>query len=403
MIKIVIAGEVDSGKSTLIGRLLFDTDSITLGAKEEFKKTCRDLGRPLEFAYLLDSFQEERQDEFTLDTTQALLKTAGREFLLIDVPGHRQLLENMLTGTSYADTAALVIDLNKSLEEQTKRHLYILKFLGIDTVIIVINKIDTVRYNQDVFSKVESQIKGFLKSWDIRADYIIPVSAKEGLNLIHKPEQLKWYSGPSFIEALNTLVKKEKDFDFRFPIQDIYKVKNETVAVGMLASGNVQTGDFLRILPSGAEVKLKAIKVFNRIKRVARCGESVGLVLNPPEAQIKRGQVVYSGKPPYLAAKIQAKIFCLSALNLDEVLSIACAAQEVLGKISRIKESMDTASWQKNQDSSVLEALDAAQVTIDLREPLVIERFPDLPELGRLVLKKDEKICALGIIEEILN
>src|SRR3989338_6802859 len=194
-LKIVVVGEVDSGKSTLIGRLLFDTGLIAKDVKEGLKKTCEDLGKNFEFAYLLDSFREEREEDFTLDTTQAMLKTENGDFLLVDVPGHREFLKNMLTGASYADAAILVVDVNSPLDERTKRHIYILKFLGITEVGVAVNKMDSVSYSKENFYQKEEALFKFCKNIGIGLSFAIPVSAKEGDNLIKESRRVGWYEG----------------------------------------------------------------------------------------------------------------------------------------------------------------------------------------------------------------
>lgn len=396
MIKVAVCGEVDSGKSTLIGRLLYDADSLTLEAKEEFEKSCAALGRGLEYAYLLDSFQEERRQEFTLDTTQAFWKKAGREILFIDVPGHRELLKNMFTGSSSAQRAVLVVDINKSLQEQTRRHLYILKFLGIEKITIAVNKIDSIGYDQGVFLEVKKQIEKFLAGLKVNVGHIIPVSAKESENLISRPKHFKWYAGPSLIEALGEEVKQEEDFDFRFFIQDVYKLKGQKICVGRIASGKAKRGDLLKVLPSGVQVRLE--KIFNKNKKAASCGQSVGLLFDRRLQDPGRGQVFYSGRAPSLATQIPAKVFCLASINLNEWLSISCATQDAPVKVALIKECTDSSSWQPNKDSGLLKVLDAADVILQTNEPLVFEKFTDLPQLGRFVLKKGNEVCAVGII-----
>lgn len=399
-LRIVFVGEVDCGKSTLIGRLLYDTDSISSQAKEELQKICQDLARGLEFAYLLDSFQEERLEEFTLDTTQVMLKLKNKEILLIDVPGHRALLKNMLTGSSYADAAVLVIDVKKSLEEQTKRHLYILKFLGIEQIILVINKMDTVLYNKEDFTQVSRQLTSFLEEIGLKSTNVIPVSAKEGDNLLKNSLRMAWYNGPFLIKALDAFTDKNKvNYDFRFLVQDIYEVKKEKIAVGTVVSGKIDKGDLVRIAPLEIELKVKAIKIFGQSRHVAGAKESIGLVFNQLPRELKRGRVLYKGKAPKVRREIQAKIFCLRSLGLNEELSINCATQETKGRIGQIKESIDTANLEIKKDIKMLNPLDAAKVIINTEELIIIERFQDLDRLGRFILQKDNKICAVGIID----
>lgn len=393
-----MAGEVDCGKSTLIGRLLYDTNSISSQAKEELEKTCRRLERGLEFAYLLDSFEEERLEEFTLDTTQAFLKFKGKELLLIDVPGHRQLLKNMLTGTSYADAAILVIDVQKSMEEQTRRHLYILKFLGIDDLVLAVNKMDLVSYNENDFKEAKRQLDSFLNEVGIKAGYVIPVSAKDGENLSKKSLRMSWYSGLPLLEAVNIFKRKEQIYDFCFPIQDVYETEREKIAVGRVVSGRVKRKDLLKSALLDAELKVKGIRVFDKNKLSAGPGENIGLVFCCPENGLKRGDLLYKGVLPKITCQIKARIFCLHPLSLGEELLLRSATQEVCAKISLIEESIDTASLETNKDPEGIKSADAAMVIITTEKPPIVEKFQDLPDLGRFVLEKNNLIHAVGII-----
>lgn len=397
-LRIVFIGDVDCGKSTLIGRFLFDTDSISFQAKEELKKISQESRRDLEFAYLLDSFQEEREDEFTLDTTQALLKTKDEEFLLIDVPGHRALLRNMLTGASYADTAVLVVDVKKSLEEQTRRHLYILKFLGIQQLIVCINKMDLVSYQEEYFIKARGQIEECLKEIGLYSSCIIPVSAKEGENLLKEPLKMNWYKGPFVIKALNTLTRKDRICDFRLPIQDIYEIKKEKIVVGAIVSGKINKGDLVRVSPLEMELKVKTIKRFGKGMQTAESRENIGLVFYRLPRELKRGQVFYKGMTPRVSNQIQVKIFCLDSVDIQEELIIKCATQQVRGRISEIRQRVDTTTLEIIGDINALKSLDAAEVIITTEEPLVVAEFQDLASLGRFVIEKDNKVCAIGII-----
>jgi len=397
-LRIVLGGEVDCGKSTLIGRLLYDTDSISSQAKKELQKTCQDLGKDLEFAYLLDSFQEEREEEFTLDTTQAILKTKDREYLLIDVPGHRALLKNMLTGASYAEAAILVVDVKKILEEQTRRHLYILKFLGIEQIIVSINKMDSVSYDEKYFVEARRQVEKFLKEIKLYSNYIIPISAKEGENLLEKTSEMDWYKGLTLWEVLNTFTQREKIYDFRFSVQDIYEIKKDKVVVGTVVAGKINKGDSVKVSSLDTESKIKEIKKFGKHTNIAQAKESIGLVFMKLPPELKRGHVLYKGRSPVITSEIQAKIFCLSPLEVQEELLLRLSTQEVSGRISQIKESIDTASLEINKDVKTLNPNDVAEVVITTEKPLVMEKFQNLEELGRFILQKNSEVYAVGII-----
>ncbi|HAJ56335.1 MAG TPA: hypothetical protein DCL35_01035 [Candidatus Omnitrophica bacterium] len=398
-LNIVFAGEVDSGKSTLLGRLLYDTDSVSIQAKEELKKVCDGLGRQvMEYAYLLDSFQEERAEEFTLDTTQAFVRAKGKEFLLIDVPGHKELLKNMLTGASCADAAVLVIDASRSVEEQTKRHLFILKFLGIEGVLVVVNKMDLAAYKEEAFLKIKSECDGLAKTVGIKANGIIPVSAREGENLLKGSPKMAWHRGPSLLEVLGAFKSEESAFsDLRFPVQDIYTAGKEPVVVGSIASGSVGASDILRAVPSGVELKVKAIRVLSGNRRSASAPEAVGLLFQRLPKEIKRGEILYKGAVPPVSSQIRAKIFCLKPFaEGDPGLILSCSTQEVPASLDSIVSRMDTSSLETRYGGECLAACDAAEVILRTGAPVVAEKYLSLPSLGRFILLKDAQPVAIG-------
>lgn len=399
MLNVVVTGELDSGKSTLIGRLLYDTHSISYGAIEEVKKISRDLERDFEFAYLLDSFEEERKNQLTIDTTQAYCKAKnGKGLIFIDVPGHEELLKNMLSGSSYADIAILVIDAQKSLEEQTRRHAFILKFLGIEQVIMVLNKMDLNGFNQDAFKEIKERLSGFLNKIGIHPQHCIPVAARQGENLIKRSKEMPWYRGLTLIKALTLCVEKRYDGDFRMPIQDIYNYNREKIAVGKIISGKIKKGEKVKILPLNQDCRIKRIRVFNKDRTVATTPESVGLVLDDMSG-LRRGQIVCKATLPKVNTEILAKIFCVHPLTVKEELKFKCVTQEVAATIKQINKVWDSGSLEQKRQEAKLDKNDVAEVAIVAKDPVVIEKFKGFNNLGRFVLEgRDKDICALGII-----
>src|SRR5512136_63843 len=200
-LKIVIVGHVDHGKSTLIGRLFYDTGSIPEVRYQEIEATCRAQGRDFEYAYLMDALEEERDQNITIDTASTFFRTAKRPYVIIDAPGHKQFLKNMITGASSADAAILLVD---GVREQTKRHAYVLSLLGIRQVVVTVNKLDMVGYERKVFHAVENDIRAFLHSVGIVPSHVIPVSAREGENMANRLGRTPWYTGLTVLEALDT-------------------------------------------------------------------------------------------------------------------------------------------------------------------------------------------------------
>ena len=240
-LKFVIVGHVDHGKSTLIGRLLYDTNSLPPDKMEEIRKTSQDLGRDTEFAYLLDHLEEERRQGITIDTTQVFFKTDKREYVIIDAPGHVEFVKNMITGASQAEAAILIIDAKEGIQEQTKRHATILSMLGIEQVIVLINKVDLIDFSEEKYTELKSRLEKFLTTLNITPKLYIPISALKGDNIANKSTNMPWYKGPTMLEGLNHLKNKiaEENQPLIFPVQDIYKVDDKRVIVGRVETGEI--------------------------------------------------------------------------------------------------------------------------------------------------------------------
>jgi small GTP-binding protein len=397
-LRIVVTGEVDAGKSTLIGRFLYDMDSLPTGAIEETRELCRRLGRDLEFAYLLDSFEEERAGELTIDTTQVFYRNKrGGGFIFIDVPGHKELIKNMLTGSSYADIAVLVIDVRKSLEEQTRRHASILKLMGIEQVIVALNKMDTVEFRENIFTEVRENTIRFLAHIGIETKSFIPVSAKSGENIACRSKKMAWYTGVPLRQALDGCFRQEVRGDFRFPIQDIYQLGRERAAVGEIISGGIKKGERVRVLPLDKECTVRAIKGFKKDLAAAGYPQSVGLVIDGAES-LQRGQIVCKERLPKVETAIPARIFCVQPLSTEAILQFECTTQDTPARIGEITGVWDTADMTPASRSGSLRETDFAEAVIMTEHPMVVERFAGSNGLGRFVLKDDGVICAIGVV-----
>jgi len=397
-LKVVVVGAVDSGKSTLIGRLLYESGSLHHGVTKDVENSCRRLGRDFEFAYLLDSFEEERRDQLTIDTTQVCCKIRnGKKFIFIDAPGHRVLIKNMLCGASYADIAILVMDILNPLEEQTKLHALILKFLGIQSIILVLNKIDKASFKESAFLESKKSTDAFFQRIGLEPEYCLPVSAKEGCNLMDRGKEMPWYQGISLLEALNMYSGRLPDTHFCFSTQDIYSIGGQTIAVGPIISGRITKGDTVNILPSNRKSKIKIIRSFNKNKSKAAVPESVGLVLDNMES-ISRGCIISNSDIPKIAEEIKSKVFCLTSLNEGQKIKLRCLNQEVSGCVKKIKRIWE--SYGKQYDTETAKKTDAyfAEVSITSDKPLITEQFTGSNSLGRFVIEKDNEICAVGII-----
>jgi len=243
-LRVVFVGHVDHGKSTLIGRILHDTGSLPEGKINEIKKACAAEGMEFEFAFLLDALLEEQKQNVTIDTTEIPFRTARRRYAIIDAPGHKEFLKNMITGASRADAAFLVIGADEGVLEQSRRHAYLLSMLGIKHIIVVVNKMDLVDFSEARFHEIEQDYRKFLADLAVEARMFIPASAKQGENVARASMKMKWYCGASVLEALDLLQsqKTELDLPLRFCVQDVYRFDGRRIIAGRIETGTLRVG-----------------------------------------------------------------------------------------------------------------------------------------------------------------
>jgi translation elongation factor TU len=394
-LKLVITGHIDHGKSTLIGRLMYEAGGLSEDVREELEKS--------EFAHFTDHLEEERLEEKTIDTAQAFFKSGDRQYVIIDTPGHKEFLKNMLTGASQADAAILIVSAFEGIEEQTKRHAYLLKLLGIKQIIIAVNKMDRVDYDEAKFKQTKKDILDFLATLKVPVFNVIPISARRGDNISVPSVNMNWYSGVTVLEALDEFHPAHDPVEapFRMPVQGIFKVDGKTVVLGRIAAGKVKPGERVTIMPGELEGEVSSIEVFGQDKREAVAGESVGLVLDNG-AGAARGQVISEVDDlPRPGKKLDAHLFWMDEkpLSLKESLTIKCATAEIPCKVEKIGERLNSSSLEViGHDADRLEEAEAGTVTIALSEPLVFEDFTAVPELGRFVLQRAGRVCAGGVI-----
>ncbi|MFQ6052248.1 MAG: GTP-binding protein [Candidatus Hydrothermarchaeota archaeon] len=402
---IAVVGHVDHGKSTLIGRLLYDSQNIKDKKIEEIQKIAQQYKKKFEFAYLLDSLEEEVKEEKTIDTTQVIFK-GKNYYTIIDAPGHKKFLKNMLTGASYANAGVLVVSASQGVREQTRRHLFLLHFLRIKKIFICINKMDILDYRKDFFEKTKKELTELLTSLNCNSEIIpfIPISALKGDNIYHKSEKMAWYEGLTLIQALDENIKlEEKDSSLsRFVVQDTYRVGGERIIVGRVEAGTLRQEDEVVFSPSGLRTKIKEIKVFGeKITQVSE-SDSIGLILKE-DSKVGRGEVCgLADSPPIARRSFSGEMFLLSGkLQENESLLIKCATNKVRGKISKIIKKIDSETVKEiHTDSQRLNPNEAACVEFKLSEPIVVEQYSQVPALGRFILEKNHKNIAAGIILE---
>ncbi|MGN1033604.1 MAG: sulfate adenylyltransferase subunit 1, partial [Intestinibacter sp.] len=361
-LNIVVVGHVDHGKSTLIGRLLYDTDSLPLGTIKKVEKIAKDTGKPFEYAYLLDAFEEEQKQGITIDTTQIQFQTKSRDYVIIDAPGHKEFLKNMISGAANAEAALLIIDANEGVKEQSKRHAYILSLIGIKKVYVVLNKMDLVDYSEKRYETVKRDMDVFLKGLNINPLGYIPVSAYEGENITKKSEKLDWYKGGTIIESIDS-IEKDEDLEnrpLRFPIQDVYKFDNRRIIAGRIESGTLRVGDEITIYPEGKTTKVNTIEYWQEKDKtdVVKAGQSVGITVTD-EFFNKRGEIITSGSnKPLISRGFRANIFWMGKNNLQKYkkYKIKLATAEVEGEVEEIIKVLDSTSLDSNYKITSLDS-----------------------------------------------
>lgn len=403
--KIVIVGHVDHGKSTLIGRLLLDTNSLSKDKLAEIKRISKELGKDTELAFLTDQLKEERERNITIDTTQIFFKTRRKDYVIIDAPGHVEFLKNMITGATQAEAAVLIIDTKEGVKEQSRRHAYIVSMLGIDKVIVVFNKMDLLNYSEDVFTKVKDEMSRFLGNLGVKPIHMIPISAKQGDNIYNKSHNMKWYRGPALLEALDNLRFSEKAErkPLRFPVQDIYDVGGKKIVVGKVSSGFIRTGRDAVLFPSGNRVKIKSIEVFGKHKTEAETDECIGLTF-ASDIAVKRGDVITSEENmPKPTIAFKGNIFWMAEepLALGKSVSVRCATQTIECTLNKIEKRINTSTLELLEENATrLLANEAAIITLKSNSPVIVEKFSFIEELGRFVIEKGYNLQGAGIITQ---
>src|SRR4051812_18040762 len=294
-VRIVIVGHVDHGKSTLVGRLLHETGSLPEGKLEMLRDVSARRGMPFEWSFLLDALQTERDQGITIDTTQIRFRTASREIVLIDAPGHAEFLRNMITGASQADGALLIIDALEGVRDQTRRHGYLLHLLGVKQVAVVVNKMDRVDFSATRFNEIGKEISAHLIALGVTPSAVIPISARDGDGVAAHTANIRWYRGPTVVEALDALepARPLEALALRLPVQAIYKFDDRRIVAGRIESGSLAAGDEIVIMPAGKIAKIRSVETWpaTPVKGRQSAGRSAGITLDR-ELFIERGDII---------------------------------------------------------------------------------------------------------------
>jgi len=410
---IVIAGHVDHGKSTIIGRLLADTDSLPEGKLEDVKETCRRNSKPFEYAFLLDALKDEQDQGITIDSARVFFETDLRKYIILDAPGHIEFLKNMVTGAARAEAALLVIDADEGIQENSKRHCYMLSMLGIDQVAVLVNKMDLVDYDQDTYEQIVADYTDFLAEIDMEAKSFIPVSGMEGDNLASHSANMSWYQDETVLDLLDNFksTPPSEDKPFRMPVQDVYKFTRDgddrRIVAGTIESGTVSVGDEVVFYPSGKSSTVKSIEGFNQEERdTIGAGYSTGFTLEE-QIFIKRGEVatVEGELEPEASARIKTNLFWLGkkplTKNKEYVLKLGTAKVRV--RLEEVERVIDASDLSQSEDKSEIELHDVAQCVFKLDEAIAFDLATKLENTSRFVIVDEYEIAGGGLVEEALE
>ncbi len=413
-LNLVFIGHVDHGKSTTVGRILFDTGSIDQATLRRYREEAEKLGKAtFEFAFVMDRMKEERERGLTIDVAHRDFQTQKYYFTIIDAPGHRDFVKNMITGASQADAAVLVVAAPEGVMAQTKEHAFLARTLGIKQLIVAINKMDAVNYDEKKFNEVKEQIANLLKSigYDPSKILFIPISAYVGDNVAKKSDKTTWYKGPTLVEALDTLTEPEKPTNkpLRIPVQDVYSITGiGTVPVGRVETGVLKVGDKVIFNPAGASGEVKSIEMHHQPMQQAEPGDNIGFnVRGVGKTDIKRGDVCGPvDNPPTIVKEFTAQIVVLqhpSAIAPGYTPVFHAHTAQVACTITELLQKIDPRTGQVVEENpKFIKTGDIAIVKIVPTKPMVIEKASDFPPLGRFAVRDMGMTVAAGVVKDVV-
>jgi bifunctional enzyme CysN/CysC len=408
---IVIVGHVDHGKSTVIGRLLADTHSLPEGKLEQVRAQCELNSKPFEYAFLLDALKDEQAQGITIDAARVFFKSRQRDYLILDAPGHIEFLKNMITGAARAEAALLVIDAAEGVQENSRRHGYMVSLLGIKQLAVVVNKMDLVDWDRGVFQAIVKEYGAFLKQVGIEPSCFIPVSARGGDNIAEPTQHLSWHEGPTVLQALDAFRSEPAPVErpFRMPVQDVYKFTKQgddrRIVAGTIDSGALSVGDQVIFYPSGKKSRVKTIEAFNRPPQTrATAGMAVGFTLQE-QIYITRGEMatLESQPRPQMSTRLRVSLFWLGKEPMvkrkEYLLKVGTA--RVVCRVEEILRVMDASTLDASQKNSI-QRHDVAECVLKLDRAIACDLAEDIAATSRFVIVDDFEIRGGGIVREAL-
>ncbi|MBI5390101.1 translation elongation factor EF-1 subunit alpha [Candidatus Woesearchaeota archaeon] len=418
-LNLVFIGHVDHGKSTTVGRLLYDSKNIDEQTMRKLKEKAQELGKSgFEFAFIMDNLKEERERGVTIDLAHKQFETAKYFYTIIDAPGHKDFVKNMITGASQADAAVLVVAVTDSVMAQTKEHVFLSKTLGVKQLIVAINKMDVKNWDQAAFNKVKDDVSNLLKSVGYKPDEVqfVPVASLHGENIVEKTTKMTWYTGPSLVQAIDNLKVPEKptNLPLRVPIQDVYNITGiGVVPVGRVETGVMKVGDKVMIVPGregkGVPGEVKTIEMHHEMLQKAEPGDNIGFnVRGVGKNDITRGDVLgHTENVPAVATEFTAQIV---VINHPTVLTIGYTpvfhihTAQIAGQIIEIVKKINPATGETVQEKpDFIKNGDVAIVRIKPVQAVVIEKFKDVPQLARFAVRDSGSTVAAGMCIDLVK
>ena len=405
---VVVIGHVDHGKSTVVGRLLADTGSLPQGKLESVRAQCARNSKPFEYAFLLDALKDEQAQGITIDSARCFFHSASREYIIIDAPGHIEFLKNMISGAARAEAGLLVIDAKEGVRENSRRHGYLMSMLGIRQVAVCINKMDLVGYDQGVFEAIRQEYGQFLAQVGVQPKAFLPISAREGDNMIARSPRMPWYAGPSVMEMMDSFAKEPSPVDkpLRFPVQDVYKFTAEgderRIVAGRIETGSVQVGDEVVFLPSQKRSRVTSIEAFNALpQQQAHAGQSTGVTLET-QIYVRPGELMCKlGQPPAaVSTRLRVNLFWLGRQPMvkNKRYKLKLAGARVPVWLANITTVMDASNLATDSNRQQIERHDVAECMLETLTPVAFDLAGDLPHTGRFVIIDNYEIAGGGII-----
>jgi bifunctional enzyme CysN/CysC len=409
---IVIGGHVDHGKSTVVGRLLADTGSLPEGKLEQVKALCERTSKPFEYAFLLDALKDEQSQGITIDAARVFFKTAKRHYIIIDAPGHIEFLKNMITGASRAEAALLVIDANEGVQENSRRHGYMMAMLGISQVAVLVNKMDLVKFDQGHFEGIVREYTGFLEQIGVHPACFIPAAGRDGDNIAGRSKRMPWYRGPTVLEALDQFESERPALDkpFRMPVQDVYKFTaqgdDRRIVSGTIETGVIRVGDEVVFYPSGKKSRVKSVEAFNRpVQREAFAGQAAGFTLAEQIYVARRELAALAHETkPEVTTRIRVSLFWLGRQPMvkkrDYLLKLGTT--RVPCRLEQISRVVDASNLSTSEAKDRIDRHDVAECTLKLNRAIAFDLADAVAATSRFVLVDEYEIRGGGIVRESL-